>query len=293
MSVYNDAERTYAWLDTLFINNPNVPGSRIPQPENLEFPATLPTTKEETDLRNSMYSFQAIQNAYRVLFLCSLDDEPSRTESILHAHAEYFLKKAYAMWNLSGSRREEFERNLKMYANTTISELFAMNAPVCRVGTNEVLALQDMHAELEAVRTQNAVLRAEIERHTMTIEELKLKLEESDARDRYFSQNLADSIQGAIAEQKAKYEYLRANTDTIVAAATQEQQVTLQRTLKLLGECQADFTRLQSKHEAEAVVSRQRLTLLEEGGAIIRKAEARLEACGCGETDKSDNCTIM
>jgi hypothetical protein len=291
MAGYNDAERTYAWLDTLFVNNPNVPGSKTPQPENLVYPGALVTTEQETEERNTLYSFQAIQNAYRVLFLCSLDDEPSRTESILHAHAEYFLKRAYAAWNLSGGRREDFERNLKVYVNTTLSELFANNAPVCRVGTNEVLAVQDLHAELEAMRSQNSLLRQEIERRDSTIEELRLKLEDADARDRYFSQNLADSIEGATAEQRAKYEYLRANTDTVVAAATAEVQETLQRTMKQLGMCQIDFTRLQAKYESEAVVARQRLQLLSEGEAALRKAEERLVTCG--ETEKSENCTIM
>lgn len=291
MSAYSDAERTYAWLDTLFVNNPNMPGSRTPQPEYLVYPETLPTNEEETEQRNTLYNFQAIQNAYRVLFLCSLDDQPSRTESILHAHAEYFLKKAYAAWNLSGSRREEFERTLKVYVNTTLTELFSNNAPVCRVGTNEVLAVQDMHAELEAMRAQNALLRVEIEKRDGTIGELKLKLEESDARDRYFSQNLADSIEGATAELRAKNEYLTKNTDTVVAAATQELRENLQRTLKDVGACQADYNRLHAKRESELVISRNRLDLLEENDALLRKARARLEACG--ESDGSGNCTIM
>jgi hypothetical protein len=289
--MYNDAERTYAWLDTLFVNNPNVPGSRIPQPENLVYPDALVTTEKETEERNTLYSFKAIQDAYRVLFLCSLDDAPSRTETILHAHAEYFLKRAYAAWNLSGSRKDDFERNLKVYVNTTLSELFANNAPVCRMGTNEVLAVQDLHSEMEALRNQNMRIRQELEQKNATIEELKLKLEDADARDRYFSQNLADSIEGATAEQRAKYEYLRANTDTVVAAATQELQETLQRTMKQLGMCQSDFTRLQVRHETEMVVSRQRLQLLGEGEAALRKAEERLMACG--ETEKSENCTVM
>jgi hypothetical protein len=278
--MYSDQDRTNEWLNTLFENNPKSPGSKLAHPDRLVFPDGAPASAEQAKERNTVYTFESIQNAYRVLYLCSMDDNPSKTESLLHAHAESFLKRAYAAWNLWGTRREEFERTLKVYVNTTLSDLFAMHAPICKFGTNEILALQDVHRELEAARAEAAVLRAEIQRRDDALAELRQKLSDAESRDRYFAQNLADSIEGATAEQRAKYEYLRKNTDTVVAAATQEKEMMLQATRKQLGACQFDFTNLMGKFEKETLQSEQRLLQLAEKEVQVKQLNHKLATCG-------------
>ncbi len=292
MSVYSDADKTYAWLGELFETNTRVPGAKIAHPEALRFPDGLPSTEAEVKEREEVYNFDAIQNAYRVLWACSMDDNPSHSESLLHAHAESFLKRAYAAWHLVGDTREAFEKSLKSYVNITLNDLFTSHAPICRVGTNEILALQDMHAEMETLRSENAVLRGEIERRDDAIAELRMKVEDAEIRDRRFNETLADSIAGAKLEQQQRYDYLSKHVDTVVAAATLELQQQNQTALKQLGECQFDLTRVAKQTEGETTVARERLQLLGLAEAELKKMQERLAACG--EPSKADeSCSIM
>jgi hypothetical protein len=221
-----------------------------------------------------------------------MDDNPSHSESLLHAHAEAFLKRAYAAWHLVGDAREAFEKSLKSYVNITLSDLFTTHAPICRVGTNEILALQDMHSEMETLRSENAVLKGEIERRDDAIAEMRQKLEDAELRERRFNDTLADSIAGATLQQRNDYNYLQNHVDTVVSAATLELQQQNQTVLKQLGECNYDLSRSAKKNEDEAAIAQERLQLLALAKAELVKMQERLEACG--EPSRSDeSCSIM
>jgi hypothetical protein len=288
---YSDADKTYAWLDELFETNTRVPGSKIAHPEALRFPDGLPSTEEQTKERETVYSFDAIQNAYRVLWACSMADDRSHSESLLHAHAESFLKRAYAAWHLVGDTRDAFEKSLKSYVNITLNDLFTSHAPICRVGTNEILALQDMHSEMETLRSENAVLRGEIERRDDALAELRTKLGDAELRDRRFNETLADSIAGAKLQQQNEYNYLKEHVDTVVSAATMELQQQNQTVLRQLGECQFDLSKVAKQIEGESSTVREQNRLLALAQAEMKKMQERLEACGEPKADES--CSIM
>jgi hypothetical protein len=288
MTDFNETEVTYAWLDTLFGSDSRAPGAKISNPENLELaPGVTPSAEEDRE-RELIYNFTNIQNAYRVLFICSLSNSPNHTESLLHAHAETFLKKAYAAWNLSGIARLKFEQSLGVYVNTTLAEMFQTNAPVCREGANEILALQDMHKELEDARNEIADLKAGIKFSGSEIQALREKLKEAELRDINFAQNLSESIDGAVVEQRQKFDFLTKNVDAVITSAVSETQQKLDSTKEQLGKCQINYTILQDKLKHFQNLAQDRLELLEKAASEMTKMQNRLKSCGEGE--KSECC---
>ena len=288
MSNFSETELTYAWLETLFSPDPQVPGQKVTNPENLELAPGVTQTQMEDEERETVYNFKNIQNAYRVLFICSLANSPTHTESLLHAHAETFLKKAYAAWNLSGIPRLRFEQALGVYVNTTLAQMFQTNAPVCREGTNEILALQDMHQELEDSRVTIAELKARVGFYSKEVEMLQEKLKEAELRDINFAQNLSESIDGAVVEQRQKYEFLSKNVDSVIAAAVQDTKQQLDGERGQLYKCQSEFTFMQGQLKIAQETSQERLVLLEKAAAEMMKMQDRLRSCG--QIEKSECC---
>ena len=289
MSDFSETEVTYAWLNTLFGSDARAPGVKIPSPENLELAPGVNSTEEDERERKLVYNFTNIQNAYRVLFICSLSNSPNHTESLLHAHAETFLKKAYAAWNLSGIARIKFEQSLGVYVNTTLAEMFQTNAPVCREGANEILALQDMHMELEDARNEIAGLKVGIKFGASEIESLREKLKEAELRDINFAQNLSDSIEGAVLEQRQKFDFLSKNVDAVIASAMSETNQKLDTAREQLGKCQFNYTILQDKCKIAEDTAQERLVLLEKAALEMKKMQDRLRTCG---RDEKSECVI-
>jgi 2-methylisocitrate lyase-like PEP mutase family enzyme len=149
-----------------------------------------------------------------------------------------------------------------------------------------------MHSEMETLRSENAVLKGEIERRDDAIAEMRQKLEDAELRERRFNDTLADSIAGATLQQRNDYNYLQNHVDTVVSAATLELQQQNQTVLKQLGECNYDLSRIAKKNEDEAAIAQERLQLLALAKAELVKMQERLEACG--EPSRSDeSCSIM
>jgi hypothetical protein len=290
MSEFSATELTYAWLDSLFSQDPSKPGSKIADSSQLVLGPGVLSTEEEDQEREQIYTFQNIQNAYRVLSICSMPDSKFYTESLLHAHAETFLKKAYAAWNLSGVPRLRFENSLKTYVNTTLAEMFQTNAPVCREGTNEILALQDMHQEVEECRRQNLSLKETVREMQYENDKLREALKNADLRDVSFAQNLSDSIEGATLEQRQKYQFLTTNIDAVIAAAVVDTKSQLGTVEEQLGQCQFKYTVLQSKLEKSEGDRREQLKLLQNAASEMTLMQDRLRSCG--QVEKSD-CSIQ
>jgi hypothetical protein len=288
MTDFSETELTYAWLDTLFDSNEKSPGSKTANPENLELAPGVSTTEEDDAERELIYNFTNIQNAYRVLFICSLTNSPNHTESLLHAHAETFLKKAFAAWNLSGIARFKFEQSLGVYVNTTLAEMFQTNAPICREGANEILALQDMHKEIEDARNEIADLKAGLRFSSTEIQTLREKLKEAELRDINFAQNLSESIDGAVVEQRQKFDFLTKNVDSVITSAVSETQQKLESTKEQLGKCQINYTILHDKYKTAQDTAQDRLELLQKAASELTKMQNRLQSCGQGE--KSECC---
>lgn len=294
---YSDTDRTSLWLETLFQADPSMKGSKIARPDNLVLGPGVESTEEDKQEREKVYTFDAIQNAYKMLHLCSIADSPSKSESLVHAHAESFLKRAYAAWNLSGQTRRDYEESLKVYMNASLSDLFSLNAPICNPNTNEILALQDIHEEVEDLRKQVSVLKAQISRRDDTISELKESIAASKQREEYFDLHVQDSIKGATLELQGKYDYVVSKTDVIVAAAVKEYKEKLRDMQGLYEDAQEAIVKQEKKtqkQEAKTIqceaVARERLLLLSEAEQELEKMQSRLKECGL--SPGPSKCTI-
>jgi hypothetical protein len=289
---YTEMDRTSMWLETLFQADPSMPGSKIARPDNLVVGPGVESTEEDNEDRAKLYTFDNIQNAYKMLHLCSITESPSKSESLVHAHAETFLKRAYAAWNLSGQTRRDYEESLKVYMNASLSDLFSLNAPICNPNTNEILALQDIHEEVNDLRKQLSALKVQISRRDDVIAELKDSIAASKEREEYFELHLQDSIKGATAEIQGKYEYLVKHSDVVVAAAIQDAKEKLNDMRSLYEDAQDAITKQEKKTLKQEAIARERLMLLSEAEEELKRMQMRLKALGESPV-QSSKCSIM
>jgi hypothetical protein len=287
---YTDTDRTSLWLESLFQADPSLVGSKIARPDNLVLGVGVEATEDDNEERAKLYNFDNIQNAYKMLHLCSITESPSKSESLVHAHAETFLKRAYAAWNLSGQARRDYEESLKVYVNASLSDLFSLNAPICNPNTNEILALQDIHEEVGDLRKQVSALKAQIARRDDSIAEFKEALATAKEREEYFDLHVQDAIKGATAELQGKYDYLVSKTDVVVAAAVREFKEKLREMQGMYEESQEALAKQEKKTLKQEAVARERLLLLNEAEEELKKMQSRLEECGLNP--RQGNCTI-
>jgi hypothetical protein len=285
---YTDSERTSLWLETLFVTDPNMPGAKIARRDNLVVGQGVVITEEDAEERIKVYNFDAIQNAYKMLHLCSNTDSPSKSESLVHAHAETFLKRAYAAWNLSGQTRKDYEESLKVYVNASLSDLFSLHAPICNPNTNEILALQDIYEELETLRHRVDLLNVEILKRDELIEELRETLENSKERERYYDLNMQDAIKGATLQLQEKYDYLVVHSDLVVAAAVKECENNLRLSENFSRESQASLKAQKEKTLEQEALAQERLVLLKEAELEINRI-----VNGPQERPRQSRCSIM
>jgi hypothetical protein len=145
-----------------------------------------------------------------------------------------------------------------------------------------------MDQELKNSRVQIQELKTEVGFYAREIDTLKEKLKEAELRDINFSLNLAEAIDGAVLEQRQKYEFVSKNVDSIIAAAVEDTKQQLQSKSAQLGKCQFEYTYLQGQVKIAQEISQERLTLLEKAAAEMTKMQDRLRSCG--QTEKSECC---
>ena len=214
------------WIDFIFEKDV-ASGRVIIHQEHLKVPEGLEkfSSPEEVNLRNEVYTFNAILNSYRIRQLCTIE-KVSEGESLLHAHAELFLSKAYAAWNLNSSTRPsrmDFENRLKRLTDPTLTMLFTGNAPVCSVKDEEIIESSDLKIELDKLRVENASLKEYAEQAKEEMETLQTKLMQREEQIKLMQNNLNDSIEAGLFAKENELQKLRESTDLIVASALQEQ----------------------------------------------------------------------
>jgi hypothetical protein len=220
--------RVINWIDSIFekdlaSNRINIHPERLIIPEGLE----KYSSPQEAILRSDVYNFNAILNSYRIRQLCTLEKNgivPG--ESLLHAHADLFLSKAYAAWNLSGRSRLDFESNLNNLTNPTITMLFTGNAPVCSSSDGEIVESYELKSDLNNLKIENANFQAFSAQAADEMEVLQNKLKEKEKQIKFMEENLSDSIQAGLMAKDKQLQDLREQVDLIVASALQEQQDT-------------------------------------------------------------------
>jgi hypothetical protein len=149
--------RVRDWVDYIFEKDPSNPSTvlvhanRLAVPEGLEQYASA----QEAAQRNDVYNIQALLNAFRMRQLCSVDNLITSGESLLHAHAELFLSRGYAAWNLTGKSKLDFEERLKRFTDPTLSQLFLSGAPVCTTQENEILQASDLRERVLELEREN------------------------------------------------------------------------------------------------------------------------------------------
>jgi hypothetical protein len=215
--------RVKDWIDSIFEKD-LASGTVIVHQERLVLPAGIESysSAEESRLRNDVYNINALLTSYRMRQLCTLDRVVGG-ESLLHAHAELFLSKGYAAWNLTGKSRLDFENSLKRLTDPTLTMLFTGNAPVCSVENNEIIDSADLKEQLLQLQRENANFQAISEQAAEDMADLRNKLMQKDEQIQLMEENLGESIQAALSAKEKELESLRNNTDLIVASALQEQ----------------------------------------------------------------------
>jgi len=145
------------------------------------------------------------------------------SESLLHAHAELFLTKGYAAWNLTGQSRLAFEERLKRFSDPSIASLFTRNAPVCTINGNEILQGEELRERIRELEQENANFKAIAEQASEEMLGVRDELVEKTRQLELVEYNLKASIDAGLASKDRELEELRNSTDVIVASALQEQ----------------------------------------------------------------------
>jgi hypothetical protein len=197
-----------------------VHANRLAVPEGLEQYATV----QESAERNEVYNIQALLNAFRMRQLCAVDNLITSGESLLHAHAELFLSRGYAAWNLTGKSKTDFEERLKRFTDPTLSKLFLSDTPVCSAQENEILQASDLRERLLELERENVNFKAIAEQAAEEMVDLRDQLQEKIHQMELMETNLKSTIDAALAGKQRELEKLQEATDLIVATALQEHQ---------------------------------------------------------------------
>jgi hypothetical protein len=248
--------RVKDWIDTIFEKD-LASGTVIVHQERLVLPAGIESysSPEESRLRNDVYNINALLTSFRMRQLCTLESVVGG-ESLLHAHAELFLSRGYAAWNLTGKSRIDFENSLKRLTDPTLTMLFTGNAPVCSVENNEILDSSDLREHVLQLQRENANFKAISEQAAEEMAILRDKLMSKEEQIQLMEINLGESIQAALSAKEKELESLRSSTDLIVASALQEQK---------------DFRREQAEKDPARIAS------LEAYVKTLEKERAQLE----------------
>ena len=216
--------RVKDWIDTIFEKEYGS-GTIIVHQERLVVPDGIESysSAEESRLRNDVYNINALLNSYRIRQLCTLDNAIVSGESLLHAHADLFLSKGYAAWNLTGKSRLDFENTLKRLMDPTLTMLFTGNAPVCSPDSNEIVDSAELRERNNQLQREIANVQVISEQASEEMADLRDKLMAKEEQIRMMELNLAESIQAGLEAKEKELETLRNNTDLIVASALQEQ----------------------------------------------------------------------
>jgi len=220
--------RVRDWVDYIFEKDPNSPSTIIVHANHLAVPEGIDqySSPQESVQRNEVYNIQALLNAYRMRQLCAVDNLLTSSESLLHAHAELFLSKGYAAWNLTGKSKADFEERLKRFTDPTLSRLFMGDAPVCSTQENEILQASELRERVLELERENVNFKAISEQAAEEMVDLRDKLQEKTEQIRLMELHLKETIETALAAKHQELEKLRGDTDLIVATALQEHQDT-------------------------------------------------------------------
>lgn len=215
--------RVKDWIDFIFEKDPNSPGVINVHANRLEVPEGIGeySTAEEMKLRSEVFTLQALLNAYRMRQLCS-QDKFSQTETLVHAHAELFLSRGFAAWNLTGQARITFEDSLKRFTNPTLSTLFFENAPVCSTAETEILESSDVKNRIEQLERENINFKAVAEQGAEEMASVRDALEKAREEIHLLESNLDGAIKAGLAEKNMQLNKLQEEVDIIVATALQE-----------------------------------------------------------------------
>jgi hypothetical protein len=242
--------RVSTWIDSIFEKD-LASGTVIVHQERLQVPEGLEkySTPEEVMLRNDVYNINALLNSYRIRQLCTLDRVVSG-ESLLHAHADLFLSKGYAAWNLNGRSRIDFENSLKRLTDPTLSMLFTGNAPVCSGKDSEIVDSYELKEELDQLKRENSTLQVISEQAADEMADLENRLRKKEEQIKLMEENISDSIQAGLYSKDKELRELRDSIDLIVASALQEQKDTRDSNLypELIANLKADVKNLKKEN---------------------------------------------
>jgi hypothetical protein len=227
--------RVRDWVNFIFEKDPNNPSTIIVHADHLALPEGIEqySSSQESMQRNEIYNIQALLNAYRMRQLCAVDNLLTSSESLLHAHAELFLSKGYAAWNLTGKSKVDFEDRLKRFTDPTLSTLFMGDAPVCSTQENEILQASELRERVLELERENVNFKAISEQAAEEMADLSEKLQQKTEQIHLMEIHLNETIlsalsskqqefEKALSEKNQELEKLRGETDLIVATALQE-----------------------------------------------------------------------
>ena len=209
------------WLNVLFEYDASNPGVPIEHPDRLVFASLTDGADMDQDMRNSLYSFDKIKEAF---FLHKICQPPQGGESIVKALADNFLIHAYALWNFSSAtERSQFmrEQATVFQQNSNTSERIG-SLPFCRIsqpGQNEIFLFEgelrrnaDLQLALQGLQTQLASQQTLLEQAA----EQRIVLEQS-------LEVAQSATEKAVAQTQAfaneRYQKLQIMTDALIADA--------------------------------------------------------------------------
>lgn len=245
-----------AWLNSLFPSDISNPGMVSENPGALVYTGASTTTGDD-EIRNMLYSFANIREAFLLRRLCKTE---SRTESIVHALVDNFLLNAYAHWNLSPEKRMEFIRTQAstFQSNAVISEKIG-SLPFCSLPDqkdNEIFLSNRLKAEIARLMQELASRDATIQSQNdllVTAAEQKSILEGT-------IRTIQDTQTTALLSMKENFEKrytdLQNATDALIAEKNQD----LYEKIQLL---EAELIKVRVEQERELAKALQSSNIIE------------------------------
>jgi hypothetical protein len=215
--------RVKDWVEYIFEKDPSDPSVILVHAERLAVPEGLASysTAEEVKLRSDVYNINELLKAYRTGKLCSPNSGFS-SETLLHAHAEVFLSKGYAAWNLTGKARMDFLDRLKRFTEPALSSMFFENAPVCTMSDDEIILASELKERVLQLERENVNFKAVAEEAADQLAKVTDELTKSKEELAMLESSVAGAIEAGLEQKNRQIEQLHAETDVIVAAALQE-----------------------------------------------------------------------
>jgi hypothetical protein len=225
--------RVKDWVEYIFEKDPNDLSVILVHADRLAVPEGLASysTAEEVRLRSDTYNINELLKAYRTGKLCSPNSGFS-SETLLHAHAEVFLSKGYAAWNLTGKSRLDFLDRLRRFTEPALATMFFENAPVCTLGDDEIIIASELKERVLQLERENVNFKAVAEEAADQLARVTDELTKSRDELSLLESSIAGAIEAGLEQKDRQLEQLQAETDVIVASALQEFKDTQRKTLR-------------------------------------------------------------